>query len=205
MKKTLKQTEFEQIYQEYSGRIYTFAMVISEGDTYLSEEILQVTFTKLWEHWGELKSKEKVLSYLFTTAKHIFLNYCNHEMVKKIYSDYIQTHQNYIDNYTELENDAKSLEELKPLYGVMLTDGTSDYFFAAQGRRNYYDCNLDIFNSNKECPVPWSGYYWTTTSVEGNASALFFDLNTTRSINGFDNNRAMERANALPVRCVKVL
>lgn len=32
-------------------------------------------------------------------------------MVKKIYSDYIQTHQNYIDNYTELENDAKSLEE----------------------------------------------------------------------------------------------
>ncbi len=111
MKKTLKQTEFEQIYQEYSGRIYTFAMVISEGDTYLSEEILQVTFTKLWEHWGELKSKEKVLSYLFTTAKHIFLNYCNHEMVKKIYSDYIQTHQNYIDNYTELENDAKSLEE----------------------------------------------------------------------------------------------
>lgn len=103
------------------------------------------------------------------------------------------------------EYDAKSLEELKPLYGVMLTDGTSDYFFAAQGRRNYYDCNLDIFNSNKECPVPWSGYYWTTTSVEGNASALFIDLNTTRSINGFGNNRAMERANALPVRCVKVL
>ena len=81
MNKTREQIQFEQVYNKYSGRIFTFAMVISKGDTYLSEEILQIAFTKLWEHWGELKSQDKVLAYLFTTAKNVFVNYCDHEKI----------------------------------------------------------------------------------------------------------------------------
>lgn len=101
---------------------------------------------------------------------------------------------------------AMSWEELQPLYGIMLTDGTSNYFFTAQGRRNYLDCRLDIFNSNATLPVPWSGYYWTNTTDDAKAIALYFDLNTnTRTWNGFDNNKALQRANALPVRCVRNL
>lgn len=100
--------------------------------------------------------------------------------------------------------DAMSWEELQPLYGIMLTDGTSDYFFTAQGRRNYLDCRLDIVNANETLPVPWSGYYWTVTSNDTHSTALYFDLNTsTRLWNGFDNNREMERANAMPVRCIR--
>ncbi len=100
--------------------------------------------------------------------------------------------------------DAMSWEELQPLYGIMLTDGTSDYLFIAQGRRNYLDCRLDIFNTNATLPVPWSGYYWTATPNETNATALYFNLNTnTRTWNGFDNKRPMQRANALPVRCTR--
>lgn len=100
--------------------------------------------------------------------------------------------------------DAMTWEELQPLYGIMLTDGTSDYFFTAQGRRNYLDCRLDIVNTNETLPVPWSGYYWTTTPNEANATALYFNLNTnTRTWNGFDNKHAMQRANALPVRCIR--
>ena len=100
--------------------------------------------------------------------------------------------------------DAMSWEELQPLYGIMLTDDDSDYFFTAQGRRNYIDCLLDIVNLNEECPVPWSGYYWTASTDGDNATALYFNLNTdTRSENGFDNNKAMQRANALPIRCIR--
>lgn len=100
--------------------------------------------------------------------------------------------------------DAMTWEELQPLYGIMLTDGAADYFFTAQGRRNYIDCRLDIVNTNQTLPVPWSGYYWTSTPKDSDASALYFNLNTnTRAWNGFDNDRAMERANALPVRCIR--
>ena len=111
MKKTPEQIEFEQIYKQYSGRIYSFAMVISKGDTYLSEEILQTTFTKLWEHWGNLTSQDKVLSYLFTTAKNTFVNYCDHEMVKRVYADYLQSQEEEVDNMQEEGQDAKFLEE----------------------------------------------------------------------------------------------
>ena len=70
--------------------------------------------------------------------------------------------------------------------------------------RNYLDGRLDNMNTNLELPVPWSGYYWTTTTIGGDASALYFNLNTdTRTWNGFDAAHAMHRANALPIRCVR--
>jgi uncharacterized protein (TIGR02145 family) len=102
--------------------------------------------------------------------------------------------------------DAMAWEELQPLYGLMLTDTNTnaEYFFTAQGRRNYLDCRLDIVNDDELCPIPWSGYYWTATAEGDDAAAMFFDLNTaTRTWNGFNARRAMHRANALPIRCVK--
>ena len=102
--------------------------------------------------------------------------------------------------------DEMAWETLQPQYGIMLTDTetAAEYFFTAQGRRNYLDCRLDIINDDEVCPIPWSGYYWTATTDGGDASAMYFDLNTTtRTWNGFDAKRAMHRANALPVRCVK--
>lgn len=104
------------------------------------------------------------------------------------------------------KDDAMTWEEAQPMYGWMLEDTAtgSRYFFSAAGRRNYLDGRLDNMNDNLELPVPWSGYYWTATTVEDKASALFFNLNTeTRTWNGFDSTYAMYRANALPIRCVR--
>ena len=104
------------------------------------------------------------------------------------------------------KDDAIAWEEAQPMYGWMLKDTTNDmeYFFTAAGRRNYLDGRLDNMNTNLELPVPWSGYYWTTTTIGGDASALYFNLNTdTRTWNGFDAAHAMYRANALPIRCVR--
>lgn len=97
-------------------------------------------------------------------------------------------------------------EEAQLLYGWMLEDKTTgeEHFFTAQGRRNYLDCRLDIINDDYDQPIPWSGYYWTASVDGADASALYFDLNTaTRLWNGFDAARAMHRANAMPVRCVR--
>lgn len=103
--------QFEQIYAEYSGRVYNFAMQLSKGDSYLSEEIVQIVFLQLWEHFKYLRDREKVLSYLFTTAKHTFLNYCEHEAIEFLYTDYVLTHQHEEDNRMEEQQDVMFIDK----------------------------------------------------------------------------------------------
>ncbi len=106
-----RQREFERLYDQYSGRIYGFALQLSGGDTYLSEEILQITFLRLWEHFDELRDHTKALNYMFQTARNTFLNYCEHETVRFIYTDYILQRRQEADSYDEQQQDARFLEE----------------------------------------------------------------------------------------------
>ena len=105
-----KECEFEDIYNKYARKIYGFAIRLSEGDTYLAEEILQTTFMRLWERWDELRDKEAVLTYLFSIAKNTFLNYCEHETVQHIYEEYVLRHDEEESIESEQKQDAHSLE-----------------------------------------------------------------------------------------------
>ncbi|MDD2300784.1 MAG: sigma factor, partial [Fermentimonas sp.] len=40
---------FEIIYNRYVGKLYNFMMGITRGDEYMSEEMVQTAFIKLWE------------------------------------------------------------------------------------------------------------------------------------------------------------
>ena len=106
----VRKREFEQIYDTYSRRIYGFALRLSDGDTYLAEEIVQESFIRLWEHWDGLNDHQAALGYLFSTAKHIFLNYCEHEMVKYVYEEYVLQHDSELTGESESSQDARSLE-----------------------------------------------------------------------------------------------
>lgn len=106
-----RRREFELLYDKYSGRIYGFAMQLSGGDTYLSEEILQITFLRLWEHFAELRDQTKALNYMFQTARNTFFNYCEHETVRFVYTDYILQREQEADNHDEQQQDAYFLEE----------------------------------------------------------------------------------------------
>ncbi|MBQ7631361.1 MAG: RNA polymerase sigma-70 factor [Paludibacteraceae bacterium] len=105
-----KEREFEDIYNRYARKIYGFAIRLSNGDAYLAEEILQSTFMRLWEHWDELKDREVVLQYLFSSAKNTFLNYCEHETIQHIYQEYILRHGDEASGESEEKHDAASLE-----------------------------------------------------------------------------------------------
>lgn len=105
-----RKREFEQMYDTYSRRIYGFAMRLSGGDTWLAEEIVQTTFMRLWEHWDSLQDQQAALGYLFSTAKNIFLNYCEHEMVKYVYQEYVQQHGSELTTEQENNQEALSLE-----------------------------------------------------------------------------------------------
>ena len=103
-------------------------------------------------------------------------------------------------------DDAMMWEKAQKMYGWWLEDTATGetHFFSAAGRRNYLDGRLDNMNTNEELPVPWSGYYWSATTDGNNAKALYFNLNTnTRTWNGIETARSMQRANAMPVRCVR--
>ncbi len=104
------------------------------------------------------------------------------------------------------EDDGMDWMQAKKMYGWHLEDTATGktYFFTAGGRRNYFDGRLDNVNSNPDRPLPWTGYYWSCNVSGDDARCMFFDLNTvTRTYNGYEPHRNLQRANATPLRCVK--
>jgi len=68
------ESAFEQIYYHYVSRLspYVYKMVKDEG---LTEEIIQDTFLRLWEHKHLLANVQHPTSYLFNAASNITLNH----------------------------------------------------------------------------------------------------------------------------------
>ena len=96
-------------------------------------------------------------------------------------------------------------------YGWTLSDGGAKGFFPGSGYRTYLDGKISNIYDN--IPVrnvatdmqPWVGYYWTSES-EGDLSQTFhfwFDKSAPDK-SAIRNRTAMGRANAMPVRCVKI-
>ena len=104
--------------------------------------------------------------------------------------------------------DNTPLDDARKQYGWHLSDGNNKFFYSACGRRRYNDGKVENMNYKEGVypsqPQPWEGYYWTsTTSADGKAVALYFDLTTTRTINKFFPSHSARRANGFQVRCVK--
>lgn len=103
---------FEQLYFRYSGKLYNFLMKLSRGDTYLSEELVQRTFIKIWENRSQIDTNKTFISYLCTIAKNMLLNEYEHQTIQFIHQEYVIQHAeyNYL-NETELEVDKILLDE----------------------------------------------------------------------------------------------
>lgn len=101
---------FENIYKQYSGKLYNFIMVISHGDRYMAEEIVQATFIKLWEVREQIDTRKSILSYLSTIAKNTLFNKYQRQTVEFLYQQFLLTEQPAYDTVTEKETDRKWLE-----------------------------------------------------------------------------------------------
>ena len=110
--------------------------------------------------------------------------------------------------------DNTSLDKARKQFGWRLTDANGDkFFYSACGRRRYIDGKVENMNSkdyqydsvtgDSVKPEPWEGYYWTSTTEDGKAVSLYFDLTTTRTINKFEGKSSQFKANGFQVRCVK--
>lgn len=96
-------------------------------------------------------------------------------------------------------------------YGWTMADGSAKGFFPGSGYRTYLDGKINNIYDN--IPVrnaaidmqPWVGYYWTTDTEGSSACTFHFWFNKSNPAqSGIRNGAPMGRANALPVRCVKV-
>lgn len=83
IKKICSPLVFEQLFNDYSTDLKRFIFFKTQ-DIDITNDILQETFVKLWEHCGSVDYR-KVKSYLFTTANHIFLNSVKHNQVVRAY------------------------------------------------------------------------------------------------------------------------
>ena len=111
--------------------------------------------------------------------------------------------------------DNTPLETARGQYGWHLSDDNNNkFFYPACGRRRYNDGKVENMNSKDYDyhpdtgkpvqPEPWEGHYWTSsTTTDGQAVSLYFDLTTTRTINKFVGQQPRFRANGFQIRCVR--
>ncbi len=108
------------------------------------------------------------------------------------------------------DEDAAASADMRARYGWNLVDKVSgvEMFMPAAGRKSFESgvfTNMSDYGGY-ESPLPWIGYYWTAESVSADSKALslYFDLNNTRAVNNhYEPRKAMYRANAMQVRCVR--
>lgn len=101
---------FEYLYNAWSGKLYNFVMRISRGDVYLTEEIVQSVFIKVWENRLSIDEHGSFGSYICTIAKNQLVNIYQHRMLEYIYKEKIKTSEP-AENTTEREVDYHLLEE----------------------------------------------------------------------------------------------
>ncbi|MDR0865676.1 MAG: RNA polymerase sigma-70 factor [Candidatus Symbiothrix sp.] len=103
---------FEKLYDQYSGKLYNFILKISHGNTYLSEELTQQAFIKVWEIRERITAEKSFFAYLCTIAKNMLLNELEHQTIEFIYQEYFKQNNPMPDYSTEKEINRKMLEEM---------------------------------------------------------------------------------------------
>ena len=102
---------FDALYNRYCGKLFNFVMKVSKGDTFISEELVQRTFIKVWETREYINPDKSFISYLCTIAKNMLLNEYEHQTIQFIYEEYVKVKATDNDDSTEKEVDKNLLEE----------------------------------------------------------------------------------------------
>lgn len=86
-------------------------MMVSHGNSYLADEITQITFLKVWEHLSVLDDYNHLKTYILHTARNYFLNLCSQTTVRELYAAYIRETQTEAVSTTENEVERHAMEQ----------------------------------------------------------------------------------------------
>jgi RNA polymerase sigma-70 factor (ECF subfamily) len=99
---------FEALYNRYAGKLYHFMMKLTNGDSWMAEEMVQTAFVKLWEVREQIRPEEPVISFLATIAKNNLLNHYKRQTVELFYRKMME------ENLTECDD--SPMEELEEIW-----------------------------------------------------------------------------------------
>jgi RNA polymerase sigma-70 factor (family 1) len=131
---------FEIIYNRYVGKLYNFMLGITRGDEYMSEEMVQTAFIRLWETRERIDTGKSLISYLATIAKNTLYNKYKRHTVELIYREMVLREETEIDHTTEQQVEGEWLKRsLDDLIDQM-----------PPGRKNIYKLSRQQEMSTKE-------------------------------------------------------
>lgn len=102
---------FDWLYNKYSTKLYAFILKISNGNSYIAEEITQKVFVKIWELRQQVDPNKNFLNFIFTIGKNMLLQHYQHETVKYVYREHFLSNNSETDNDTEAQLEFNSLNE----------------------------------------------------------------------------------------------
>ncbi|MBN2547213.1 MAG: RNA polymerase sigma factor [Spirochaetes bacterium] len=117
---------FEKMYNEYKLKLYNFIILKVNGDADVAEEILSDTVYSALISAPSIKSKDKVLSWLFRIANRRFCDYLRKKYRDKKIKQSLEKERNDFVEENEENNDEKivmmksAMENLKPVYKELI-------------------------------------------------------------------------------------
>lgn len=102
---------FEHLYFHFSAKLYNFVLRLSGGNKFMTEELVQRTFIKVWENRRQIDPEKSFLSYLCTIAKNMLINEYEHQTIKYIHEEFIKKHVSDFEQSFENELETKLLDE----------------------------------------------------------------------------------------------
>jgi len=118
---------FEKMYNEYKLKLYNFIILKVNGDAVLAEEILSDTIYSALISAPGLKSKDKILSWLYQIANRRFCDYLRKKYKDKKIQESIEIIESEAEEIEENNDDEKivmmktAMENLKPIYKELIT------------------------------------------------------------------------------------
>jgi RNA polymerase sigma-70 factor (family 1) len=123
---------FDFLYNQYSGKLYNFLMTISGRDTYLSEEIVQRVFVKIWETHQQINPDKSFVSYIYTIARNMLMNNYQHQTVQFVYHEYVLANKSEADYGTEEDINYNSLNQQLDVIIDQLPPGRRQVFILSE-------------------------------------------------------------------------
>ena len=78
-------SECELLYARYKEKLHNFILAVSNYDYYLTEEVVQITFVKIWETRERIDMDKSFGSYITTIARNTLMTYYNHRKTERAY------------------------------------------------------------------------------------------------------------------------
>jgi len=111
---------FRIFYDRYKNKIYHFILSISHGNQYLAEEIVQITFIKVWDNRKKLSAELSIQNYLFVISKNFFLKWIaqkvNEELITNSLSENTKDESCCVDDEVEFN---LLLEEIEKIISML--------------------------------------------------------------------------------------